>query len=346
MTTFTLNETTDRMCQLFEWPVSGTVTDVAFSTGTVTTGDSAMIVELVAVDATGLPDSSDTLITANASGTSNVANTDDNVIKTAQINSGTGVSVTKGALCSLNCRLSTVGGGETLQIRYWSTTPASNFPYTVTKDGAGAYTKSAGLPNCAVKIDGTWYSVSQYMPLVSNTVSTSISSDDDERGSRIYLPFKARVIAIVAAPYLATTNTPEVEFRLYSGWTSPSLLANTATRNHNYMSSNVVGRQLIWYLDTAQTLSASTNYSVMCHRTSASGIPQLLGFTIDTTYAGCLTYGAYSTLYGRSGLSGDFSEISATTMPQIGLLIDQLDDGTGSGGGLMTGPGMNGGLNG
>lgn len=336
----TLDAAGEKIAWVLQIPAAGTLTQVAVAFGTVTTGDSAFSVRLETIDgSTGYP--SGTLYATNSNGTINVSSSDDNVLKECDINGGTGVTVAKDTAAVVFGLSDT---GPSLGLKYFAGL-GSNFPYSVDYGitSAGAWTKGSYTPNIAMKIDGVWY-VPYGCFLGPAYTSESVNASGKECGIIINMPVKARIKGIVLQ--LAVAAGADWKCILYSDPTGSSPVAElTGPIIDGDLKKDTNGRMYFYDFGSSFVLQASTDYALVIQgQTSNTLTLNTISFA-DTTYSSLFHGGANNIMCSRTSASGAFT-LTTTRAPLIQGTFDQFDDGAGTGGGLLTHPGMTGGMRG
>jgi hypothetical protein len=100
------------------------------------------------------------------------------------------------------------------------------------------------------------------------------------------------------------------------------------------------------YFDAAATLTAGTAYRAVIEPTSATNCNITTATLPSADYRGAWPHGLNSVYCTYTTGGGAWDDTATTLLPFMDIIIDQLDDGAGSGGGLIRHPGMSGGLNG
>jgi len=168
-------------------------------------------------------------------------------------------------------------------------------------------------------------------------------SGTPERGVSLRVPFKCKVNGIWAAGFRLATTTGALTVRAYSDvLTTPTTLV-TVSPTWNEMCAAVSSHRF-WMLPlpVEQTLLPSIDYGITIQPTTSINV-YVTELNHHTAGYGAALVG--ETTYKRiSRASGAFT-VDATKTLQLGFVISALDDGTASGG-LMTHPGMSGGMRG
>lgn len=309
---------------IFQAPKTGTIDRVLWRSGTAS-GSPTVDVRLETVG-TGSP--SGTLFGTNTNIVTGAvaSNTDYESTLTA------GASVTQGDFLSL---VWAYNSGTSIQIALASlvTSMQLNLPQIST---AGTYSLIAGrLPYAALR-----YSDGTYCPIAAGGVAYGIGSTisaytSGERGLRFRLPYTARVSGFWAS------FDPDVDFtvNLYDDATAPggTAIRSLAIATNRFIQKNAVVSQ--FNFSSSVTLAADTWYRLVGAPSGSPGIRYNINTIPSASYAAAVATDHHETVSsGGSWVNTD------TVLPQIGVVIDGLDNGVGGGGGLILPRAMNGGL--
>ena len=308
---------------IFQAPKTGTIDRVLWRSGTAA-GSPTVDVRLETVG-TGSP--SGTLFGTNTNiVTGTVAsNTDYESTLTA------GATVTQGDFLSMAWAHNS---GTSIQIALASlvTSMQLNLPQIST---AGTYSLIAGrLPYAALR-----YSDGSYLPIAAGGVAYGIGSTissytSGERGLRFRLPYTARVSGFWASV------DPDVDFtvNLYADSTAPggTAIRSLAIATNRFIQKNPVVSQ--FNFSSSVTLAADTWYRLVGAPSGSPGIRYNINTIPSASYAAAVATDHHETVSsGASWVNTD------TVLPQMGVVIDGLDNGVGGGGGLILPRPMNGG---
>jgi hypothetical protein len=331
-----LLDAADEVCAgLIRIPRAGTITRVHFRTVTVTTG-ATVNVRLETVDASGDP--SDTLLAANTETTHVIADGDDNTwIRTGTLTASATVAL--GDLIAVVIENPTASPG-TLNIAYSTSSGTVMSPGHPRVLGPTRTTVvDNAFPIFALEYDdGTFAIPAGSFPL--GTASTTVLMDTATNPDEVALYF-----------------TPQAKMRVIGWWAQFALAAGADYRVNLYasgndtplMSSNYdgdtvssTGTRTISELfdDSPVTLSAGSTYRLGFLPTTANDVT-LRYVEVNSSYLNLLDEFIgkkemhYSARNRSSTTDPDAAAWSETTNRrlQAGLIIDQIDDGAGSGGG-------------
>jgi hypothetical protein len=241
-----------------------------------------------------------------------------------------GATVTQGDFLSL---VWAHNSGTSIQIALASlvTLMQVNLPQIST---AGTYSLIAGrLPYAAIR-----YSDGTYCPIAAGGVAYGIGSTisaytSGEKGLRFRLPYTARVSGFWAS------FDPDVDFtvNLYADATAPggTAIRSLAIATNRFIQKNAVVSQ--FNFSSSVTLAADTWYRLVGVPSGSPGIRFVINTIPSASYAA-----AVATDHFLTESSGASWVDTTTVLPQIGVVIDGLDNGAG-GGGLILPRAMNGG---
>lgn len=325
-----INDDTDKVAAIIQIPKSGLLTGVQFGTGTITTGENAVPIRIETIDGTtGSP--SGTLAYTNANGTADIGAADDNVLLACtNINSSSGVTVAAGDLVAIVIARNASGtlNGNVMRYSAVGSGLASGFPYIndFNIGGAGVWTKTpAAFPCLSLNIGGAWVAPDGCLGGIINQATASFQSAA-EQGVLVNLPFSFRVVGAIVA--LGMTAGTTVIVRLYAApTTSPSVVANSATIDTD-AAANTAAEPARFTFTTPYVCAANTNYVLAVSPQGAVNVG-LNYLTANNTYNAAWPGGSTWAYYGRaSGGATVFTETTAR-VPQIAIIIDQIDTGSG-----------------
>lgn len=329
-TIMTFDAAGDRLALITRIPKTGTLTAIEFRTGTVSTTGATFQIQVEGVDGTGLPDG--VAKYTNANGTVVVATSDDGVWKSVSLNSGTGVSVTKGDLVAIVLSVSS-GTPNTVIVQggnVSSMTTLGTFPY-MAQDTAGSWAKfaSSALACPFVLSYGGTYELT---PGANPTHSQALSSigNGAERGLRFNFPVPVRAYGMRA--FLGNIAAG-ADFRAVLYNDTPTLLTEVNSGADIDGDVAVSTTNDGWYefiFPSAQSLSANTTYHATIYQKTANSVSLLENSFSSNAYMNAYHSGTAMYLSTRSGGTGAFTTTN-TTMPMIQLLVDGFDDGLGGG---------------
>lgn len=331
---------------VFIAPKTGSIREMAFATQTVTTGGD-LDCRLETVGATdGLP--TGTLFGTDTRQTKTVDGADDN----AWLTSGDFVadaSVTKGiskiAMIVQRPASGAFSGNIKTHNNSWF---LLNNPYGVWKPAA-SWTKGGSVyqPMMAIKYsDGVWVPIlGQHVFQLMTTLTIGTGTSPDEVGNVFQLPFKYRVTGCwVWVDCDTAGNSFTVAFYDDSGTAAYSAALTEVSVDGDQLSLPTNGYVQILPFEDDIEVAANTVRRLVIRPTTATTMVAYRQDYLSSTYL-ALEEGGDDIYYtSRTNDGGTFSD-STSQRCVCGLVIDQIDDGAGAGGGgLLRHPGMQGGI--
>ena len=249
--------------------------------------------------------------------------------------------VADGELACISIQITTFTAGDSLTIRTALFTIASQMP-TVFLNATG----QGAVPNVLLEAgDGTFGIMEggDFFVTTDDGPNWDSGSATPERGVSLQVPFRCKVNGIWAAGFRLATTAGAVTVRAYSDvLTSPTTLVTLnpgtnemcgAPSSHRFWMLPIPEQTLVPGIDYGITLEPTTTINVY--------VTELNHFTAG--YSAALAGGISYKRIARA--SGAFT-VDATKTLQLGFIISALEDGVAAGGGLMTHPGMSGGMRG
>lgn len=336
--TKTLDADGEYTAAMFRFPKTGTLKKIGFRTGTVTAADTINI-RLETVDATtGYP--SGTLYLDESPGSSgSQAAPSSNTTYWVAINGTTGVSVTKGDLAAIKASLTYVDGKLEIISHFSSGTHA--FPYVEDYLGATHAKDTGEQGNFGLEYDGEIVQCHGMYPAIYATFSSSWSTSGYKKGMCFQVPFKCRISGVC---YHADADN-DCQVILYDSDQATAV----QTWDIDKDVRGTVNRAMYeLYLTTPKILTINTKYRLVL---------QALGSNITNYMIYTYSDGAVNAMAGiTGGINCYYTECNGTPVneaswtdtvtnrPDCGVIIDQLDDGAGSGGSSPRFGDMTGGL--
>ena len=302
---------------IFVAPEDMTISHVGVHVRTAT-GSPTMDVRIETVAADGMP-----------SGTLWATNTN---LVTGALSTGWAVhaltaaaTVTKGQMV---CMKIAYASGTTLIINSMGSGlfPGRALPYRVANTGTPAKA-SAGNAPCIVLGSGatTFYYIPFLTPALSIGGSTFNNSASIKRGARFRLPFKCRVIGLKNYDGAALGD---LNVMILSD-AGAELSSSSTSFDGDHTSGGNVPKE--YYFDNPVTLDANTWYRAAIEPTSATNVSVSAIVTAAAAYLAAAPGGP--DYFYTSFIAAAWVDTATETYPLIDLIIDQLDDGVGAGGG-------------
>lgn len=317
---FALDAANEQCAFVFAAP-AGNIRTIGFYVATVTTAPtSAHDIRLETVDATtGLP--TGTLVGTNTNGSATLNSTGwKEVTLTADASPTEGTSIAiviKAPAANFgNIRPGTVSG------------IVQNFPYSVTTAGS----KTTLIGACGVMLDdGTVPCVGTFPVSAFTSTTWNSGSNPDRRGFRFKLPGPARLRG--AGLWIDADGAFNCVFYASDGATATTLTPSPAA-DPDVRGSTAIGASTIRFTNP-QTLAADTWYRCVLLPTSGSNIAVLRAQAGSAAWLGGLPGGVnfqWTQVNGAPANEAAWTN-DDTSVLYGGLIFDQIDDGTGSGGG-------------
>jgi hypothetical protein len=301
---------------------SMTISHVGFRAGTAT-GSPNIIVSIEGLDASGLPDGAATY-GGSASAATLVASNTNPVIAL-----GGSATITKGQTFCVKIAYSS---GTSLVIQHSSMSvsfPVSNnLPYRIVNTGTP--TKAALTGECPTVALGssstTFYQVPGFLPIASATTNGFNNTNSAKRGLRFTIPMNCRAIGL---RFLNNNNAGNYNAVLYSDAGSELSSSSTAfDGDHSNLSTQAYNT---CYFDNTVTLTAGTTYRIAIEPSSATNCNVSTVTLPSADYRGASPAG--TTAHYTTFATASWTDSATDTLPLMDLVIDQVDDGTGSGSG-------------
>lgn len=316
------------------------VTHICWSTNFVPTGDD-ILVQLESVGADGMPGG---IIAADRSGTQTVGNADD--YKYFETALTTPYTLTSGTW--LACTFKMTNTSKSLQI----CKKATNLNWAwICEDIAGAATWAYGThaPNVALKCSNGDYLCPGGGGIHSSAGTVSINTGSGPRyiGNKIIAPNSVRLVGaystVLDMDYGITIKLVDSSGNVLKGDDASTDMSVAIDAKYRYSTAANYGSIVLFACP--KTLSASTAYYLIFSPDTASNTlisySAFIGAPLKTS-ARIPTGWTFHYVSSPSSFSiTENTERIATIFP----IFDQIDIGSG-GGGLLTHPGMNGGING
>jgi hypothetical protein len=222
---------------------------------------------------------------------------------------------------------------------------------------------TAGLPRVNTFAAAAWSSQNQY-PIVilemddgtlgildgafpvfhsnGNNITYNSGSSPNEYGLIFQVPFPCKIDAVRLLGTCAN-GSADGEIVVYSDPLGTPSAMHTHTVDASYHGSTSQ-RSMTFAFGSEVELAANTNYGVTFKPTTANNVT-LGRWDVNTTPDKLLQLIGGSNVKQVSRASGAFTE-SASFVPMLDVRITSLSDGAGGAGGLLTHPGMAGGMRG
>jgi hypothetical protein len=337
---------------LFRIIKTGTLRKVGFRTGTVVQNQTIRVSFQDVSATTGDPDE-----TQDQFRDISIADTDDNVWKTTGLITSDGTdggvkrSVTRGDLLAIVWESNPFNAGDVFRLAAISVTPPLGFMsgvYGDLKAGAGPawvkqslYGAIALLYDDGAGNDTVYFTEELYPWLSAASVNYNSGSSPNKKGLKFRLPFPFKTLGAYVNLTASTANGTYV-VKLYDSDGSTVLQTSATVDTDQVRNSSQTSATVYWPTD--QQLLANTYYYISLEPTAAVNIA-LSTVTVNTASYMDQTEGGQDFHYFANTGGGGSFVADTTQRPIISVLISAIDDGVQLGG-LITNPGMTGGMRG
>lgn len=267
-------------------------------------------------------------------------------------------TIADGDLVAVIVEMTARGGADTIAVRHGPAQTSSYwlsqfiFPYGTADTGSGPAKVLGQAPLFFLQFDDGTYGWIEGSNLVNDLdlvrVTFNSGSTPDEIAAVFEVPFRCTVDGYaISINNHASTDT--CEFIFYTDPLGTPAAHHTYTPDPDVWNSGgaVDGAYVVPM--TALTLSANTPYAIAVRPTSANALGILSLSMADAEEPIKYALGIFG-LTARRGTrtdqTGAFSLGAVGLMPTFTLIISEIDDGAGAGGGLLVHPGMAGGMRG
>jgi hypothetical protein len=297
------------------------VTHIGFRAGTAT-GSPECTVGIETVDTSGNPAGSAGFGSTNSASTAITAGW-------TLIALGGTATIPKGSLFAI--KIAFVSGTSQV-IQHLTNVGApsgTSLPYYVINTGAATKSVISHLPQLALGSSSTtFYYVPGIWGVDSYSTGTFANTNSPKRGLKFTPNFNCRAVGL---RYYGATATGDYNIGLYTGDASGTELSSSSTAIEGAATPNSHSSHSV-YFDSPVTLTAGTAYRVAIEPTSATNCNvSVLAFPSSDYYSSSPAVSSAVATYS-SLVSGTWTD-STTQIPFMDVLIDQIDDGAGTGGG-------------
>lgn len=346
-TGLTLDSTTDALAWVGKAWFTDSIEKVYFRTGTIGGGGGDTVDVRIETVTNGRP--SGTLWATNTNVTVAIADTDDNVWKTATLTAA--ASLVPGDEFAIVI-ISSAGTPNIVLavLANPNSTTHDHYPLLL-QNATGSYATASGNSfEWIVQLSSAGVvHVPGLLPVDGNGTITAYNSGSspDEIALRFQLPFKARCIGIRPALFNIAAGADLTATLWPASSTTDADALGQITLDGDFALATTTDGFARLYFDSAVTLEKATTYYAgvradtannigLGELTSPSGITNSMrGFPIPTNGE---IYRA--TRVWTAGSAAAWTETATNTLPLISLIIDQVDDGTGAGGTTIAGTPM------
>lgn len=356
-TTYTLDSTTDALAWVGKPGIAGDLAILYFRTGTIPAGGGDTVDVRIETVANGRP--TGTLWAANTNVTVAIADTDDQLWKTATLTAPATLTLTSEIAIVI---ISSAGTPAIVLLGatgFFSGGGLGQYPVLL-QNATGAYAVVSSGPPFEWIASFTTIGI-KYLPGLTpvdgalTLTAFNSGSTPNARALRFRVPYKCRCVgARVFIGNIAAAGDFTVSLFDAVGVTDAAALGQATIDGDFPAATTSDGYVDVMFdeVDADNVLTINTTYYIELRPDSTNSVTL---FEVPTAGTGqpagslaALPSGStelfLATRTWAAGTAGVWST-TTTTQPIIALLIDQLDDGAG-GGGLLTHPGMVGGMRG
>jgi hypothetical protein len=324
----TLDASGEYACWVFVAREDMVISHVGFRAGTVTNAPTVTVsIEDVATTGTGFPSGSDGFGSTAATSATITSNT---YVLTAL---GASATISKGTAFAVKL---TWGGVATSTVIIQNTNyiphQASVLPYSVVNVGTptrAAITGTAGWSTIALGSNSTtFYNILGAIPMSSATFSSYNNTNAAKKGLRFTIPFDCRAAGI---RWYNSNSTGNYNVALYDDTTGTAVeLGNSSTAFDGDINSATTTGHINAFFDNSVTLAAGTTYRIAIEPTSATNVLIATVTIPSTNYRSATPVG--TTAHYTTFVTGGWVDTGTDTFPVMDLIMDQVDDGAGTGG--------------
>lgn len=312
-----LDAATEKFAMIVQVAKTGTIDNVYFRTGTVTTGGSINC-RLETVTSAGEP--SGTLVAAGASASRTLGSGDDDVVLAFTLT--TSPSVTQGDFIAIVIAHS--GDSADFNTASLATFDNKSFPYVLTFN-TGSWVKSDDAPLCILEYPSADFPViAGAYPIENlNTLLFDDLTSPDEVGNRFRVPVPLRVAGVWYDPILGAQNE-DLTVKFLDD--TDTVLTSVAWDINQNAGTSEAGRTILF--PASQRVVPGRDYRVIFTPSTDAGSGLRRMIVKTNTHLGALDGGGLTDGWVRTGRTngGAFSEVD-TERFVLGLLIDGIEFG-------------------
>jgi hypothetical protein len=295
-----------------------TISHVAFRIGSAM-GSNGVDVRIETVATTGIP--STTLWATNTNGAQTVAgNTNYLTALTAS------ASITKGQIFCVKLAYSSGTSFTPQSLNSIASPYNSDLPYAVLNTGSDV---KSTLPSTAVIGLGsnstTFYQVPGAIPPVAYAAGAFNNTSSAKRGLRFTPPMNCRAIGL---RWYNSGANGDYNAVLYND-AGTELSSSSTAFDGNHSTEIVTGTETV-YFDNTVSLSAGTTYRIAIEPSSATNVNVSTQTLATVDYRGGTP--AKLTAHYTTFATATWDDTNTSVLPLMDLIIDQVDDGAGTGG--------------
>jgi hypothetical protein len=346
-TSLVINAADESAAFIIQIPRTGTITDIAWGSRTTTTG-MTVDVRLETVSG-GFP--TGTLYGANTNGSQVVNNADDNTTFITALTAG--AAVTAGDLVAVVIKAPTASFGN-MQITAFGDEGDPNFPYVALNTGISPAVSYAVITAIAPMLslrynDGAYYPVDGAHPASATVTATTLSTSTtpDVIGARFKVPGPVTIDGAWVWADIDGDAVVKLVSTDYNQGANTATLKAEGTIIASARKAVTPGIHFVRFSTTVD-LVAGTYYRLLLEPSSTTSI---IAYDFDVPNVASLdayvSQDFHLTTAKDPTVDGSWTNYNSGTfrVPYMGLRIAKIDDGASvGGGGLLTHPGMSGGM--
>lgn len=236
-------------------------------------------------------------------------------------------SITKGQFFAAKM---VYNSGTSIVLRQGLTRAAATaVPYRVINTGSPTISGNSNTMTWALGSSTTsFYYLQGMIPALTVTNGAFNNTNSAKRGLRFQVPFKCRCVGMWT--YL---NGVDADMNIAIADDAGSELSSSSTAIDDLTTSSANAQNSYFFFDNAVTLSPATWYRVYQEPTSATNTGVSFITMPSSSYIGATPFG--SNAHYTTFASGSWTDTATDSIPWMGIIIDQLDDGVSAGGGSM-----------
>jgi hypothetical protein len=326
-TTATLDASGKYVSFIFSAKEDMTISHIGFRAGTVANSPTVEVRVETVDTSTGLP--TGTLWATNTNATSATITSNSNPLTALTASA----SITKGQVACIKLvwggvATSTVIIQHAVGLGLLAVPPS--LPYAVLNTGTPTRTAlGSNIYSIALGSSSTtFYNVPGLIPFSAISNSTFNNTNAAKRGLRFTPPMKCRVIGL---RWFGSNQTGDYNIAIYDDTTGSAVEVGSSSTafsgQHNVNSSSAV---MSAYFDNAVTLTAGTTYRAAVEPSSATNVNISTFTLVSANYRGASPSG--TTAHYTTFVTGGWTDTATDQVPLMDVLIDQFDDGAGTGG--------------
>jgi hypothetical protein len=328
--------------------ISGTAGKIYWMAGTATfaNGSTNLRIGVQDMDATdttlpGQPDGNFDVYADLVGGTDTITST---AAQTTAMESGS-KTLSHGDIIAIVFDMTARGGADSVIVGAWSVGGIAGFPYSLVNT-TGTWGLQNASPNVVLEMDdGTLGFLDGAFPVWhynGNNIAYNSGSSPKEYGLIFQVPFPCKVDAARMIAAFAN-GSADCEVILYSDPLGTPSALHTQSIDASYMAG-ATARYATFAFGSEIELQANTNYGVVLKPTTGNNVT-LGRWDVNSTPDKLLQMIGGANVKQVSRSSGAFTSTDSF-VPMIDVRISSLSDGAGGAGGLLTHPGMAGGMRG